>query len=99
MYVCLYVCVYVCMYVCIYVCMYICMYVSMYVCETNSKIIIIRDMYRDIHGLKKCYHSRTNIVNVEKGDLVTDCHNILAGWREHLRQLLNVHVINDIRQK
>ena len=79
-------------------CMCVCMHVCMYVFETNSKITIIRDLYRDVHSLKKCYHPRTHIVNVEKGDLVTHSHSILATWRDHLPQLLNVHVINDIRQ-
>ena len=34
----------------------------------------------------------------EKGDLVTDSHNILARWRNHFSQLLNVHVISEVRQ-
>jgi hypothetical protein len=34
----------------------------------------------------------------EKGDLVTGSHSILARWRNHLCQLLNVHGVNDIRQ-
>ena len=34
----------------------------------------------------------------EKGVLVTDSHSILARWRNHLSQLLNVHGVNDIRQ-
>jgi len=34
----------------------------------------------------------------EKGDVVTDCHSILARWRNYLSQLLNVNGVNDIRQ-
>jgi hypothetical protein len=30
--------------------------------------------------------------------LVTDCHSILAVWRNHCSQLLNVHVVSDVRQ-
>jgi len=40
---------------------------------------------------KKGYQSRTTIVKNEKGDLVTDSHSILARWRNHFSQLLNVH--------
>jgi hypothetical protein len=39
-----------------------------------------------------------NIVKDEKGDLVTDCHSILARWRKYFSQLLNVHGVNDVRQ-
>jgi hypothetical protein len=35
----------------------------------------------------------------EKGDLVADSHSILARWRNHFSQLLNVHGVNDIRQR
>jgi len=30
--------------------------------------------------------------------LVRDCHSILARWRNHFSQLLNVHGVNDSRQ-
>ena len=52
-------------------------------------------MYRGISDLKKGYQPRTNIVKDEKGDLVADCHSILARWRNHFSQLLNVHGFND----
>jgi hypothetical protein len=45
------------------------------------------------------YQPRTNIVNDEKGDLVTDSHSILASWMNHFSQLLNVHGINVVRQR
>jgi hypothetical protein len=35
------------------------------------------------------------MVKDEKGDLVTDSHSILAGWRNHFSQLFNVYGIND----
>jgi len=46
--------------------------------ETNSKIKNIRDLYRGINDFKKGYQPRTNMVQDEKGDLVTDAHCILA---------------------
>jgi hypothetical protein len=46
----------------------------------------------------KVFQPRTNIVKDEKGDLVTDSHSILARWRDHFSQLLNVHGVNDVRQ-
>jgi len=30
--------------------------------------------------------------------LVQDCYSILARWRDHFSQLLNVHGVNDVRQ-
>ena len=30
--------------------------------------------------------------------MVTDSHSILARWRKHFSQLLNVHRVNDVRQ-
>ena len=42
--------------------------------EINSKIKNIRDLYRGINDFKKGYQPRTNIVQEESGDLVTDCH-------------------------
>jgi hypothetical protein len=32
------------------------------------------------------------------GDLVADSHSILARWRNHLSQLLNIQEVNDVRQ-
>ena len=34
----------------------------------------------------------------EKNDLVTDSNSILARWRNHFCQLLNVHRVIDVRQ-
>jgi len=47
--------------------------------ETNSKIKSFRDLYMGIIDFKKGYQPGTNIVNDEKGDLVTDCQIIWLG--------------------
>jgi hypothetical protein len=52
----------------------------------------------DNNGFKKGYHPRSNILTYEKGDLVADCHSILAMWRNHFSQLLNRHGVNEVRQ-
>jgi hypothetical protein len=46
--------------------------------ETNSKINNIRDLYRDINDFKKGYQPKTNMVKVEKGELIADSHSIVA---------------------
>jgi hypothetical protein len=58
----------------------------------------IRDLYRDINDFKKGYQPRTNIAKDKKGDLVIDCHSLVARWRNHFSQLFNVHGINEVRQ-
>jgi len=58
----------------------------------------IRDLYRGISDFKNGYQPRTNVLKEEKGDLVADSHSILARWRNHFSQLLNVHEFNHIRQ-
>ena len=67
--------------------------------ETKSKIKNIRDLYRGIKNFKKGYQPRINIVKDEKGDLVADSHSILARWRNCFSQLLNVHGVNDGKQR
>jgi len=47
--------------------------------KTNSKIKNIRDLHRGISEFKKGYQPRTNIVQGEKNDLVTDCNTIWLG--------------------
>ena len=54
-------------------------------------------MYTGIGDFKKGFLPGTDVVKHEKGDLVTDCHSILARWRNHFCQLLNVHGANDVR--
>ena len=46
--------------------------------ETNSKIKNITDMYRGVSDFKNGYHPRTNRVEYETGDLVTDSCSVLA---------------------
>jgi len=55
-------------------------------------------LYRGISDFKKGYQPRTNVVQDEKGDLVTDSHSILAMWRNHFSQLFSVHGVSDVRQ-
>jgi hypothetical protein len=45
---------------------------------TNSKNKNMRELYREISGLKKGYQPRTNIVKDQKGDMVADSHSIVA---------------------
>ena len=61
------------------------------VLETNGRIKYTRKFYRNISDFKKGYHPRNNIVKVEKCDLFTDSHCILARWRKHFCQLLNIN--------
>jgi hypothetical protein len=68
---------------------------NIYEFETNSKIKNIRDLHRGIIDFKKGYQPRTNTVKNEKGDVVADCHSILA--RNYFSQLLNVYGVNDVR--
>ena len=51
-----------------------------------------------ICNFKKGYQPRTNTVQEQKGDLVTDSHSMLARWRNHFSKLFNVHGISDVRQ-
>ena len=53
-------------------------------------------MYRSINDFQKGYQPRNKIVKDEKGDL--DSHSILARWRNHFSQLLNVQGTRDVRQ-
>ena len=55
-------------------------------------------MYGGINDFKEGYQPRINIVKDEKDDLVADSHSILAKWRNHFSQLLNVHGINGVGQ-
>jgi hypothetical protein len=67
--------------------------------ETNSKNKNIRDLYRGINEFKRgWYQPRINVVEDEKGNLVADCHSILARWRNHFSQLLNIHEVNYVKQ-
>jgi hypothetical protein len=50
-------------------------------------------LYRGISKCKKGYQPRTNIVKDDKGDLVTDCHSILARWRNSFSLPMTVHEV------
>jgi hypothetical protein len=54
-------------------------------------------LYRGIIDFENGYQPRTNIIQDERGDMVTDCHSILARQSHHFSQLLNVRGVNDIR--
>ena len=49
------------------------------------------------NDFKKPDQLRTNTVKDEKGNMVADYHSILAWWRNHFYQLLNVHAVNDVK--
>jgi hypothetical protein len=66
--------------------------------KTNIKIENIRDFYRGINDFKKGYQPRTIIVKDEIGYLVKDFYSILARWRNHFSQLLDVHGVNGVKQ-
>jgi hypothetical protein len=65
--------------------------------ETNSKIKNIRDLYWGIKEFKKGSQPRTNIVKVDKDDLVSVFHRILARWRNSFSQIFNVNGVHDVR--
>jgi hypothetical protein len=44
---------------------------------THNKNKNIRDLYRGMNEFKKGYHSGSNLVKDENGDLLADSHNIL----------------------
>jgi len=55
-------------------------------------------LHRGINDFKKGYQPRCNIVKDEKGDLVADCHSIVARWRNYFSQLFNAHGFKDVGQ-
>jgi hypothetical protein len=56
-----------------------------------------RDLHRGINEFKSGYPHRTNMVKDEKCDLFADSHGILNKWKNYFSQLLNVHMVSDIR--
>jgi hypothetical protein len=66
---------------------------------TKGKLKNIRDLYKSIRVFKKGYQLRMNIIKIEIGDLVTDCHSILATWRKHFYKLFIVQEFNVVRQR
>jgi hypothetical protein len=65
---------------------------------TNSKNRNIRDLDRGINGFKRDCQPRSNLVQDENGDLLSDSH-ILNRWKNYFSQLLNVHRVSDVRHK
>ena len=65
--------------------------------ETNSKIKNISYLYRRISDFMKAYQPRTNRVKDQTGDFVTGSYSIMVRQRQYFSQLLNVHVVNDIK--
>ena len=62
---------------------------------TNSKIKNITELFRGIMTLR--WVTNLQVIKVEGGELFTDSHSILAGWRNYFSQPLNVHGVNDVR--
>jgi hypothetical protein len=56
------------------------------------------DEFEGINDFKKGYQPRTIIVKDGKGDFFTDSHSILARWKNHFSQIVNIHGVNDVRQ-
>jgi hypothetical protein len=65
----------------------------------NSKNKNIRDLYRGINGFKRGYQPRNNLVKDYNGDLLADSNNILNKCKNYFSQLLNMHNVNDVRQR
>jgi hypothetical protein len=59
----------------------------------------MRDPYRGINEFKLGYQSRNNLVEGENSDLLADSQSILSRWKNCFSHLLNVHNVNDVRQK
>jgi len=55
-------------------------------------------LYTGISDLKKSYRIRSNIVKNQKGDFVSDSHNILTRLRKYFCHQLKAHWVNDVRQ-
>jgi hypothetical protein len=64
---------------------------------TNSKDKNIRDLYRGINGCKRGCQHRSNLVKDDTGDMFSDFHSILNRWKNCFSQLLNVHIVCDVR--
>jgi hypothetical protein len=43
------------------------------------------------------YQRRSNLVKDENGDLLADSNNILNKWKNYFSQLLNLHIVSDVR--
>ena len=56
-------------------------------------------MCKGVSDFKQGYQLRINIVKVEIGDLVIDCHSILTTWRKNFFQLFNLQEYNVVTQR
>jgi hypothetical protein len=56
-------------------------------------------LHRSINDFKKDYQPKTNIVQDEKGELVTDFQSILARRRNQFSQLFSLHGVSVGRQR
>jgi hypothetical protein len=59
----------------------------------NNKNKNIRDLFRGINKFKKDYHSRSNLVKDENGDLLADTHEILNRWRKRHYGLKSINLL------
>jgi hypothetical protein len=55
-------------------------------------------LYRGINEFKNGYQPLINIIKNENGNLLTDPHSVLNGWKNFFNQVLNVHGVHDVRQ-
>jgi hypothetical protein len=65
---------------------------------TNSKNKNIRDLCRRINEFRKGYQSGSNLVKDDHSALQAHSYSILIRWRNYFSQLLNVHVVSNVRQ-
>jgi hypothetical protein len=65
--------------------------------ESDSKNKNIIDLYSGINGCK-VYQPRTNLIKVERGDLLVDPLHFLNRWINYFCQLLNAHEAGGVRQ-
>jgi hypothetical protein len=64
---------------------------------THCKNKKTRHLYREVHEFKG-YQPRGNLVKDENGYLIAEFHKILKKWKNYFSQLLNVHMVSDVRQ-
>jgi hypothetical protein len=55
-------------------------------------------LYKGINEFKKGYQPRINIIKDENGNLLADPHSVLNRWKHFFNQVLNVHMVHDVRQ-
>jgi hypothetical protein len=65
----------------------------------NSKKKKIRNLYRGKNECRSCYHSRSNLVKDENGDLLADSNASINRRKSYFSRLLNIHKVSDVRQK